>query len=61
MIYIDLTPGELEKLNAFHQAHPTEVVRVFSDELVNEKTGEYQKIIKSTSGATENIADNSIY
>ena len=61
MIYIDLTPGELEKLNAFHESHPAEVVRVFSDELVNEKTGEYRKLVRSTSGATENIADNSIY
>jgi hypothetical protein len=61
MIYIDLTPGEIEKLTAFHEAHPAEVVRVFSDELVNEKTGEYRKLVRSTSGATENIADISIY
>ncbi len=61
MIYIDLTPGELDRLTTFHEAHPAEVIRVYSDELIDEKTGEYLKVVRSTSGATENIADNSIY
>lgn len=61
MIYIDLTPGELTRLSAFHTAHPTDTVRVYSDELVNEKTGEYKKRIVGSSGNEENIADDSIY
>lgn len=36
MIYIDLTPLEIEKLNEFHKEHPNSTIRVYNS-TVNEE------------------------
>jgi hypothetical protein len=33
--YLDLTPGELDRLYEFHKEYPNNVLRVYSDKLVS--------------------------
>ena len=55
--YIDLTPGELERLYEFHKKHPNNVVRVYSDKLVSYEQKTYSKRVIDLQGHETDIAD----
>jgi hypothetical protein len=57
MIYLDLTPGELEKLFEFHKQNPENTLRVFSDEVIDKKQGTYRKTVSDLKGHICDIAE----
>lgn len=57
MIYIDLTPGELDRLSEFHKEYPENVLRVYSDEMIDFEKKTYRKRVTDFCGHETDIAD----
>ena len=57
MTYLDLTPGELERLYLFHKSHPLNVLRVYSDEMIDFEKKTYRKRVTDLCGHETDIAD----
>ena len=57
MIYIDLTPGELDRLLDFHKKYPDNTLRVYSDEIVDSEKKTYRKTVEDYDGHSTDIAD----
>ena len=55
--YIDLTPGELERLYKFHEKYPNGVLRVYSDKLISFEQKTYSKKVSDLQGHETDIAD----
>lgn len=55
--YLDLTPGELERLYEFHKQYPTNVLRIYSDKLISFKQKTYSKKVTDLQGHETDIAD----
>lgn len=57
MTYLDLTPGELDRLSEFHKQHPKNTLRIYSDELVDFESKKYRKHVTDFNGNETDIAD----
>lgn len=57
MTYLDLTPGELDRLFEFHKKYPNNTLRVYSDELINFENKTYRKRVIDFNGNETDISD----
>ena len=57
MTYLDLTPGELDRLSEFHKEHPKNTLRVYSDEVISFEGKTYRKRVTDLCGHETDIAD----
>lgn len=55
--YLDLTPGELDRLYEFHKQYPNNVLRVYTDKLVSFDQKTYTKKVTDLQGHETDIAD----
>ena len=55
--YLDLTPGELERLYEFHKQYPKNSLRIYSDKLISAENKTYSKRVIDLQGHETDIAD----